>query len=99
MREWNERNIPLSSIRSYRVGGQLMSYFSVPDPKLATLEYVPRDVATMSRRVEAVGPDGAAKVLKDSRGTDGRITTSSEPSNEAMSWRVGKRDWDAVLDE
>ena len=76
-----------------------MSYFSVPDPKLATLEYVPRDVATMSRRVEAVGPDGTAKVLKDSRGPAGRITASSEPGSGALGWRTGKRDWDAVLDE
>lgn len=98
MREWHERNIPLKDLRTYRDGAQLLTYFSVPDPTLATLERVHPDVSSSSSRIEAVGPDGRARVLKDRRGRPRAIEKTTEPAARALRWRVGEKDWHAVLE-
>lgn len=98
MREWHERNIPLKALRTYRDGTQLLTYFSVPDPTLATLERVHPDVSSISSRIEAVGPTGQARVLKDRRGRPRDIAKATEPTGEALRWRVGEKDWSAVLE-
>lgn len=99
MREWHERNIPLKDLRTYRDGAQVLTYFSVPDPSLASLDRVHPDVSAMSSRIEAVGPDGQARVLKDKHVSPRIIGKTTEPSSGALHWRTGEKDWDAVLDE